>query len=711
MSEVLIMNKIIPISDLRNTTSISKLCNKEDRPIIITRNGYSDLVIMSIKAYERMEGFKNLEEANTKIPQVKNSLPQDECLGFIKVASANFDVEINDVSGNTNKIISTLKEAYANGAKVICFPELCITAYSCGDMFYQQTLLKEAEKALEVIAKSAKDIDAFYVVGVPLKKDGKLFNCGVAFHKDKILGVVPKSFIPNYNEFYEKRYFTEPVKGNTTINILGKEYPFGTKLLFKNSYYTDEVIGIEICEDVWMSIPPSSKHALAGATIECNPSASTETLHKADGRRDLIAMQARKANIGYIYSSASYFESTTDVIYSSHNIIAEPDGIIAESDLFKSNITYGEIDLDRINIRKVQETSQGDINRDKYLIIPFASHVEIPKLSRKYKKYPFIDDDPVESRKTVLKAIEMQGYAIARRLQKINCHKLVVGLSGGLDSTIALIAATKAFEILGYDPKDIIAITMPCFGTSARTKNNAIKLAEFYKVTLIEVNIGKSVEQHLIDIGHDINDHSVTYENAQARERTQILMDYANKHGAIVLGTGDLSEIALGWSTYNGDHMSMYGVNGSFTKTFIREMTRVLAEVNPGISDVLLDILGTPVSPELIPPKEGEISQLTEDIVGPYELHDFFLYHFIYEHMSVRKVYYIAKDTFKDEYRVETIRKWFETFLKRFFNNQFKRSCMPDGAKVGTVNLSPRGDWRMPSDACASLWLAECDTL
>lgn len=704
------MNKIIPITDLRNTTAISKLCNKEDKPIIITKNGYSDLVIMSIKSYELLEGTKIQKEIikennNKKI----DCLLQDECMGFIKVAAANFDVEINDIEGNVSKIIKATKEAYKNGAKVIVFPELSITSYSCGDMFYQDTILRKSEQSLERLALETKDIDAFFVVGCPLKKDGKLFNCAIAYHKGNILGVIPKTYIPNYNEFYEKRYFTEPLHGNSTINILGKDYPFGTKILFRNSYYTDLVIGVEICEDVWMSIPPSSKHALAGATIECNLSASTETLHKDEARRDLIKMQSRKANVGYIYSSCSFFESTTDVLYSSHNIIAEPDGIISESNLFDSNIIYGEIDLDRINSRKRQETSQGETNKDTYIIIPFSCHLEIPKLTRKYKKYPFIDEDKMQSKKIVLKAISMQGYALARRLKKINCSNVVLGLSGGLDSTIALIAATKAYEILGYDPKQIHALTMPCFGTSERTKKNAISLANYFGVSLLEVNIAKSVTQHLEDIGHDINDHSVTFENAQARERTQVLMDYANKVNGIVLGTGDLSEIALGWSTYNGDHMSMYSLNGSLTKTFIREMTEILAYEYEGIKDTLLDILGTPVSPELIPPKEGQISQLTEDLVGPYELHDFFLYHFVYEHMSARKVFFIAKETFKDEYKVETIKKWLITFIRRFFNNQFKRSCMADGPKISEVSLSPRGDLRLPSDGAFNEFIKEIE--
>lgn len=704
------MYKIIPITDLRNTTEISKLCNKEDKPVFITKNGYSDLVIMSLKAYELLEGTKTqLEPSHERNTLKREYLPQDECMGYIKVAAANFDVEINDIEGNVTKILLALNEAYSQGAKVIVFPELCITSYSCGDMFYHDTLLKKSEQALERIAKETKSIDAFFVVGCPLKKDGKLFNCAIAYHKGKILGVVPKTYIPNYNEFYEKRYFTEPLKGNSYINILGKDYPFGAKLLFRNSYYTDEVIGIEICEDVWMSIPPSSKHALAGATIECNLSASTETLHKDEARRDLIKMQARKANIGYIYSSCSYYESTTDVLYSSHNIIAEPDGIISESELFASNIIYGEIDVDRINNRKAQETSQGDTNKDTYQIIPFNCHLEIPLLTRKYKKYPFIDENKDESKKTVLKALEMQGYALARRLKKINCKNVVLGLSGGLDSTIALIAAVKAYEILGYDPKNIHTITMPCFGTSERTKRNAIALANYFNVTLKEINIGKSVKQHLEDISHDFNDHSVTFENAQARERTQVLMDYANKVNGIVLGTGDLSEIALGWSTYNGDHMSMYSLNASLTKTFIREMTEVLASTYTGIKDTLLDILGTPVSPELIPPKEGQISQLTEDLVGPYELHDFFLYHFIYEHLSARKVFFIAKQTFKDEYKIETIKKWFITFIKRFFNNQFKRSCMPDGPKISEVSLSPRGDLRLPSDGTYMEFIKEIE--
>ena len=701
------MNKIIPITDLRKTNEISTLCNKEDKPVFVTKNGYSDLVIMSSKVYEKLE--RNFSDTRLLVQNKIEILDQDNCNGFIKVAAANFDVSINNVNKNVEEIILKTNEAYFNEAKVIVFPELCLTGYSCGDMFYQESLLKNVEKGLLKLCNFTKDVDAFIVVGAPLRKDGKLFNCGVALHKGEILGVVPKLFIPNYSEFYEQRYFEQPIIGNSYIDINGKTYPFGTKLLFKNQYYSDEVIGIEFCEDLWMSIAPSAFHSLAGSTIECNLSASNETLHKEQTRRDLIKVQASKINTAYIYSSASYSESTTDLVFSSHNIIAEPDGIIAESKLFESNITYGEIDLDRIKAERIKNNSLKTYNLRDFLIIPFKCHLSVPLLTRKYKKLPFIDDNYEDSKKTVLKAVEMQGYALARRLKHINCKNAVLGLSGGLDSTVALFGIVKAFDILGLDRKNIHTITMPCFGTSARTKNNAIKLAEYFGVTLKEINIADSVVKHLKDIGHDINDRSVTYENAQARERTQILMDYSNKVNGLVIGTGDLSEIALGWSTYNGDHMSMYSINTTFTKTFIREMTKILADVHEGIKDVLLDILGTPISPELIPPKDGQISQLTEDLVGPYELHDFFLYHFVYKHMSVRKVFMIAKETFKEDYKVETIKKWLVTFIKRFFNNQFKRSCSPDGPKISEVSLGPRGDLRLPSDGSYLEFLEELE--
>ena len=701
------MNKIIPITDLRKTNEISSLCSKEDQPVFVTKNGYSDLVIMSHKVYERLERRVTVES-----PLLQNKLEikeQDECMGFIKVAACNFDVSIHNVKKNVSSITSRVNEAYNEGAKIIVFPELSLTSYTSGDMFYQDSLLKQVETGLLELSNNLKEIDAFVVVGAPLRKDGKLFNCGVAIHKGNILGVVPKMFIPNYGEFYEQRYFEKPLLGNSYIDILDKSYPFGTKLLFKNMHYTDEVIGIEICEDLWMNIAPSCFHSLAGATIECNLSASNETLHKEETRRELVKVQASKNNMGYIYSSCSYSESTTDVIYSSHNIIAEPDGIISESKLFESNITYGEIDLDRIKSERIKHNSLDIYTLKDFLVIPFECRLSTPTLTRKYKKLPFIDEDEESSKKTVLKAIEMQGYALARRMKHISCSHAVLGLSGGLDSTIALFGIVKAFDILGLDRKNIHTITMPCFGTSERTKRNAIKLAKHFGVTLKEINISASVTQHLKDIDHDINDRSVTYENAQARERTQILMDYSNKVNGLVIGTGDLSEIALGWSTYNGDHMSMYSINTSFTKTFIREMTKVLADVHSDIKDVLLDILGTPISPELIPPKEGQISQLTEDLVGPYELHDFFLYHFLYKHMSVKKVFMIAKETFKYDYKVETIKKWLVTFIKRFFNNQFKRSCSPDGPKISEVSLGPRGDLRLPSDGSYLSFLEELE--
>ena len=689
------MKKIIPITDLRNTNEILKDCKESSEPIYITKNGYSELVIMSSSCFEELEKPKLAINKETRFNNKIVLEDQSNNLGLIKVTACNFNAKINHVNHNVNQIITELRKHYEAGSKIIVFPELAITSYSCGDMFLNSTLLNNVIDGIIKIEESTKDIDAFYTFGAPLVFEGKLYNTAVCMHKGKILGVVAKRYLPNYNEFYEKRHFNEWHKENSTIQIGKDIVPIGNKLLFQNTKFKEEIIGVEICEDMWVNIPQSCLLSQGGATIICNPSGSNETLNKEEERRALVTSTCSRSKVAYIYTSSSISESSADTIFSSHNIIAEPDGIIKESPLFDTNSITTELDLEKIVSlrRKVQFTQ-----RDTMEIIPFSCEVSLPTLSRNYNKHPFYPKDDEESFRICQKANLMQAKGLVRRLEQIGAKDLVIGVSGGLDSTLALLAAAKAFDLMGISRKGIHAITLPCFGTSKRTKDNAVILSEKLGLDLITVNIKDSVTQHLKDIDVSLEDRSTTFENAQARERTQVLMDYSNKVNGIVLGTGDLSEIALGWSTYNGDHMSMYNVNCSIPKTLVREMTYQLSKEFTEVKDVLLDILNTPVSPELLPPKDGKIAQITEDVVGPYELHDFFLYHYIYKQSSLEKVFYIAKETFKNDYDEETIKKWLSAFVKRFFNNQFKRSCSPDGPKITEVSLSPRGDFRLPSD-------------
>lgn len=706
MAEGLYMKRIIQITDLRNTNEISKICHQQDSPIFITKHGYEDMVIMSneyyLKKSDNLSAKDNIEKEHIEFEN------QDDCLGFIKVSSVNINCKINQISHNENEIINSVKMCSNKGAKIIVFPELSLTSYSCGDMFLSSTLLNEVIKSIKRIQEKTKDIDAFFAFGAPLINQNLLYNCAVCMHKGKILGVVPKTFIPNYNEFYEKRYFKDYINDSYSSIIIGNELiPFGNNLLFQNTRYKDEIIGIEICEDMWVNIPRSSKLSELGANIICNLSSSNETLFKNQYRKDLIKTNSKRSKVGYIYSSSSFHESTSDLIFSGHNIICEPDDIISESELFEESSIISEIDLTRIVSLKRQENMQ--ISNIECKIIPFSCQLEIPILTRKYYKFPFISK---ENRLDYSRKVQlMQAYALIKRLETINCKDVVIGISGGLDSTIALLALIKAYDLLNYPRNKIHAITMPCFGTSSRTKSNAEILCEKLKVDLTTIDIKASVSQHLKDLNVSLDDRSVTYENAQARERTQVLMDYANKINGLVIGTGDLSEIALGWSTYNGDHMSMYNLNCSLPKTLIKEMCFQLSSDYPEIKDILLDILDTPVSPELLPAENDQISQLTEDAVGPYELHDFFLYHYIFHHLEIEKVYLIAKYTFKDIYSKEAIKKWLTRFVKRFFNNQFKRSCCPDGPKITEVSLSPRGDFRMPSDLSSKDILNIIDSL
>lgn len=641
--------------------------------------------------------------------------------GFIRVAAATPDIKVADCDYNADRIIELIKQAAAEDVSIIVFPELCITGYTCGDLFLQKVLLDGAKNALVKIAKETADCEALAFVGLPLEVDGKLYNCAAALCKGEILGFVPKRNIPAYSEFYEARHFT-PWQGGTRSVDAFEEFQdehhitvmeFGD-ILFEHSDIPELVIGVEICEDLWVPEPPSGKLASSGATIICNLSASDEVIGKGEYREQLVKSQSARCICGYIYADAGMGESTQDLIFSGHNLIAENGTIVGESKKFTTGLTIGEIDIHRLvaerrkmntfNVNSNITNAARDFEREYFSITP--KNLE---LKRRFPPMPFVPSNKDDLDSRCEEILTMQATGLATRLRHIGCKTAVIGLSGGLDSTLALIVAVHAFDILGLDRKGIIAVTMPCFGTTKRTKSNALSLAEAYGVTLKEVNITAAVRQHFSDIGQDESVTDVTFENGQARERTQVLMDIANQQGGIVIGTGDLSELALGWATYNGDHMSMYGVNASVPKTLVRHLVSYesMNTENKRLSEVLEDVLATPVSPELLPPTEGEISQKTEDIVGPYELHDFFLYYMVRCGFPPKKILRIAEQSFAGRFDRNTIKKWLTVFLKRFFSQQFKRSCLPDGPKVGSVTLSPRGDWRMPSDACVKLWLED----
>lgn len=631
--------------------------------------------------------------------------------GFVKVAAVTTDIKVADVAYNTEQILKKLDEAVAEKAKVIVFPELCITGYTCSDLFLQDVLLKDARKALVQIADATKGTDALVFVGTPLTVDGELYNVAAALNQGKILGFTTKTFLPNYGEFYEMRQFRGGPKYARYINFEGRQIPFGPQLLFVSDEMEQLVVSAEICEDVWSPIPPSIQAAREGATVIVNCSASDETIGKASYRESLIEGQSARLICGYIYANAGEGESTTDLVFGGHNIIAENGSILAESKRFVNESIYTELDLNRILSERRKNTTFMTDEERKLLRIPFHVEVEETTLTRTFPSRPFVPSVMEERAKRCEEILTIQAMGLKKRLAHAWAKSAVVGISGGLDSTLALLVTAKAFDSLGLDRKGIIAVTMPCFGTTDRTYQNACKMSLKLGATLREVPIADAVMQHFHDIGHDPEDHSVTYENSQARERTQVLMDVANQTGGIVIGTGDMSELALGWATYNGDHMSMYGVNASVPKTLVRHLVHYYADTceDEELKTVLYDVLDTPVSPELLPPKDGKIAQKTEDLVGPYELHDFFLYYFLRFGYEPAKIYRVAQSAFMGEYDDDTIYKWLKTFCKRFFAQQFKRSCLPDGPKVGTVALSPRGDWRMPSDACVSSWLADLE--
>lgn len=631
--------------------------------------------------------------------------------GFVKVAAATPDIRVADVEFNTQNIINAMEEAQKNGAKILVFPELCVTGYTCSDLFDHSVLLKASRKALLEIAENTNDKDMLVFVGAPLEVNGKLYNVAAAMNQGEIIGFTTKTFLPNYGEFYEMRQFTPGPQTVREITFEGKKIPFGPQILFQAEGMEELVVAAEICEDVWSPVPPSIQAALEGATVIVNCSASDETIGKDTYRRALISGQSARLISGYIYANAGEGESTTDLVFGGHNIIAENGTILKESSRYVNEIIYSEIDLQRITGERRKNTTFQPLDEETLVRVPFTVEETKTFLTRIFPKKPFVPSDEQTRAQRCEEILTIQAMGLKKRLAHTNARTAVVGISGGLDSTLALLVTARAFDMLGRDKKDIIAVTMPCFGTTDRTYQNACEMSKKVGATLIEVPIADAVNVHFRDIGHDPEDHSVTYENCQARERTQVLMDIANKTWGMVIGTGDLSELALGWATYNGDHMSMYGVNASVPKTLVRHLVKYAADdtKDEALKNVLYDVLDTPVSPELLPPKDGDIAQKTEDLVGPYELHDFFLYFMLRFGYEPSKIFRIACMTFDGEYDKETIFKWLETFCRRFFSQQFKRSCLPDGPKVGTVALSPRGDWRMPSDACVAVWMKDLE--
>ena len=630
--------------------------------------------------------------------------------GFVRIAAAVPKVRVANVSFNVAQMLDLWKIASQQNASVILFPELSVSSYSCADLFYQEGLHKAVEKGLADMVEASTGSSTVAIAGVPLWHNGRLYNCGVVLQEGRILGAVPKSFVPEHKEYYEKRWFVGG-KGicKETISILGSDVPFGTDLLFEGS--DGLVFGIEVCEDLWTVVPPSSYQALAGATVLFNLSASDEIVAKSEYRSSLVATQSARCMAAYVYASCGVGESTTDVVFGGDSMIAENGVILERGERFldESQIIFADVDIQRMKILRAAEGSFADGEIRPFRRVKLYDTPKISQLNRRIDPHPFVPSKKSERSKRCEEIFSIQAAALNKRLSHIGSAKSVIGVSGGLDSTLALLAVYRAYEAAGSDPKDIICVTMPGFGTTGRTLENAKKLCETLGVTFKNIEITEACLEHFRQIGHDPSEHTTVYENVQARERTQILMDLANKVGGIVVGTGDMSESALGWSTYNGDHMSMYALNVGIPKTLIRYLVEWAAEHYPHISDILADILATPVSPELLPPSEGEITQKTEDLLGPYELHDFFLYHLIKSGAAPSRILFLARSAFGTKYGEDEIKERLKLFLRRFFSQQYKRSCMPDGPKIGTIALSPRGDWRMPSDAEVNEWLNDLE--
>ena len=634
--------------------------------------------------------------------------------GFVKVAAATPHIRVADTQFNTQQIVEQISLAGKEGAELVVFPELCVCGYTCGDLFGQDILLNGCVAALKTIAQSTKDSNILVFVGVPYKTDGVLYNCAAVVNGGKVLALIPKRHLPNYAEFYEKRNF-QPYKGeNRTVVFDGEEIPFGNKIVLRSEKDADFTVAAELCEDLWVPAPPSVSHALMGANIIVNLSASDETAGKAEYRRLIVGTQSGKTVSGYVYADAGEGESTTDMVFSGHNMICENGTLLAECRPFEDKgILYAEIDVHKLAFeRRRINTFYDTSSLSGYAFVPFRAEGNWEKLTRVPARLPFVPQGEQALGERAELILSIQAAGLKKRLEHTCAQSAVLGISGGLDSALALLVTVRAFDALKKERKDILAVTMPCFGTTKKTKDNALRLMHELGVICRTVPIGDAVLQHFKDIGHDEKVRNAAYENAQARMRTMVLMDLANDHNGLVIGTGDLSELALGWATYNGDHMSMYAVNGSVPKTLVKFLIGYEAKRLGGeAGSALTDILNTEISPELLPPENGKIAQKTEELVGPYELHDYYLYYAVRWGFSPAKVFYLAKQTFAGVYEESVLKKWLVNFYKRFFSQQFKRSCLPDGAKVGSVSLSPRGDWRMPSDASVRLWMDELEKL
>ncbi len=641
----------------------------------------------------------------------------DKKYGFVRVGSIVPKLKVAEVDYNVEELIRLIRASAEKKISIVVTPELSICGYTCGDLFAQEVLLEESLSGLQKIMEKTKDLKVISIVGLPLRYQNKLWNVAVVLQQGKILGTVPKSYIPNYSEFYEKRMFTSGLElENQHISLLGTDIPFGHNLIFQDPINQDLSFGIEICEDLWAPNPPSTDLALNGANILFNLSASNEVIGKYDYRKNLVMMQSAKTISAYVYASSGIHESTTDVVFSGQSFIAENGSILKENERFslESNLIYTEVDCQKLtNLRRRNTSFQGYTKNTLREVIPVEIDSSFKELTRIYPSYPFVPHQLEDRMERCQEILMIQASGLIKRLLHIGTKKTVIGISGGLDSTLALLVILKAYEKLKIDPKNIIAITMPGFGTTNQTYENACQLVKAVGATLKEISIVEASHVHFHDIGLDEKERNVTYENTQARERTQILMDVANLEGGIVIGTGDLSELALGWCTYNGDHMSMYAVNTSIPKTLIRYLVAYgMKNEKESVQKILKSILNTPISPELLPPDEyGKIVQKTEDKIGPYVLHDFFLYHFLKYGATPDKIYLLAQSTFQDSFTKEEIKHWLTVFIQRFFSQQFKRSCLPDGPKVGTISVSPRGDLRMPSDADANIWLKRIEKL
>ncbi len=639
---------------------------------------------------------------------------------FIRVAAATPKIKVADPSYNRERIVEMAREADEKKAKIVVFPELCLTGYTCSDLFLQTPMLDAAREELFCLARATDKLDAVIVVGLPIERSSRLYNVAAVLHRGAVLGLITKTFLPSYSEFYEGRHFSPGFAVPKKMTLAGRDgtvctVPMGSRILFRCQSLPELVLAGEICEDVWTPNPPSIGHAMAGATVIVNASASDETTGKGDYRRSLIQGQSARLVCAYVYANAGEGESTQDLVFSGHNIIAENGTLLSESSSIGGHgIVYADLDLDRIRSERRRMGTFDLSGDDTYEEVLFDLTMEPLELDRRIASRPFVPGNRADREKRCEEILSIQSMGLKKRLEHTGCRSAVIGISGGLDSTLALLVTARAFDALGLSRAGIRAVTMPCFGTTNRTYWNACEMSRRLGASLTEVDIREAVLLHFRDIGHDPDARDVTYENGQARERTQVLMDLANKTNGMVIGTGDMSELALGWATYNGDHMSMYGVNCSVPKTLVRHLVRYYADTcgDDALREILLDVLDTPVSPELLPPQEdGAIAQKTEDIVGPYELHDFFLYYVLRFGYHPGKIFRMAKHAFANEYDEETIRKWMRTFYWRFFSQQFKRSCLPDGPKVGSVAVSPRGDLRMPSDACARLWMEEVGAL